>query len=517
MLTTLDVLADVKGLSPAAKQVWETAREQASAWPNRLPGLRRIHDQLQGGPRALSDSYIENPEGRSERQVKLYRQALRHINLVRPALNRFVQAIHAGTITRRSTNAELAALMQSPGYAEAMALLCEAAFAYGTAWLVPTWNAEEIGTERLRWWMPNPLNTLMATDPMDVRRPTGLVEVVYTPNGLSVWGTRWVTEEEMGWHRAKDGEGEVTKHGLGMLPAVTAYGRYAFAKGCPYGESLVGAAAEASIAVTRNNVNLELLRSQQTDAILLLWGEIVESSADPNAKDHMQRFFKFDGSMKDFGAAYLMPEDRLESIMKLSDKIMQQLCVELGLPLDTFQPQLVTGNDASAKAAMQRAFALTQLMRSLCRQWELVEMQAAELVAARLTRAGGAAPGRRSALREGNGIEIKVRPQIAESDAEEVSAWANRVNSGFTPVEDAIDRFSPEITPERREALIEKATAAKKPEVFAYHIQYGALTLNEVRELALGLPRVPWGEERVLPATVTGEGGSPPGGGTTTA
>lgn len=420
--------------------------------------MLKIRDQWRGAPFATEDIYHPDQYGLNTDQQEHFRRILArsHVNLVEPALDRLVNSIHAGRIRRRvsDTLPELVQAIGDSRHASAMARLCENAFAYGTAVLVPV--PSDTG---VRYWLPDPLHTFLVCDPTDVEQVTGVVEVVVNRLGLTT-GVRYVTTSHRG--RATSAASSDEEHGLGFVPAVVAYGRDQRHLGERYGRSLVLGVADASIRITNNEVNLELLRDRQTQALLIVEGEPSRTSADDQEAQGKYIQFPKDGG----SASYTTPESRLEAVIELTKRFAADAAVSSGLPLDTFLPELVAGSDASATAARIRAFPLQQRMVRLVRDWELVEGEAIEVVAAVLMQANKSYLGEtREELRLRLGVTVTILPSLPEAEAETLSGWQQRTANFMAPIEDAIEFYSEHLSAEQKAELARAWSLKNDPTV----------------------------------------------------
>jgi hypothetical protein len=510
------------GLLPeSVKVVFDGCRSELAgisvAGADRLAELRKIRDQWLGGKHGTKECYHPDQYGLNVEQQEAFRRVLRrsHVNLVEPALDRLVNSIHAGRIRRRSEVGGLAAWLRMSEHKSAMARLCENAFGYGTGFLVPSLNEG-----RVTYWLPDPLRSVLATNPADVSEVLGVIEGQdYGCHGG--YRVRWVTGESYGvvWDDGRGDKGvEEEAHGLGFVPIVLAYGRDCRHQGEKYGRSLVGGVADASIRITNNSVNLELLRDRQTQALLVLQGQPLRTSQDDQESQGKYVQFPQDGG----DARYETPESRLEQVIELSKRFSADAAVSSGLPLDTFLPELVAGSDASATAARIRAFPLQQRMSRLISDWEQVEVAAGVVVGA----VGGVdvfgvdfgGLGFWQAA-EVAGVSVSVVASLPEADAETLSNWQQRTANFFAPVEDAIEYYSPDVSEGVRADLVEAWKLKNDPrlsgegelEEFKREIAkalYGGATTKEVmanltnlRDLVddVGLPRQEGYEEPWLP------------------
>lgn len=416
----------------------------------RLREMRKIRDQLRGGDRATSEEYHPKQHGLNNEQQHYFRKVLArsHVNLCEPALDRLVNSIHSGRIQRRVSDSlpEIKGQIESRNHAGAMAKLCQNAFAYGTGYLVPSTVEGQI-----KYWLPNPLGTLLIVDPADVSERWALVELIGDAAGDNR-AMRIVTQTLRGVLRRLGGEwqSDFEEHGIGFLPAVVAYGRDRRHEGNQYGGSLIGGVADASIRITNNEVNLELLRDRQTQALLVVTGEPSRTSTDDQASKGKYIQFPRDGG----DAHYETPESRIEAVIELTKRFAADAAIASGLPLDTFLPELISGQDASATAARIRAFPLQQRMTRLVADWESVEEEAAVLVAAvALESAGSLAGETQEELRALVSPSCEITPSLPEAESETLSNWQQKVSNFFAPVRAAIDFYSQTLSASEKEQL----------------------------------------------------------------
>jgi hypothetical protein len=499
----------------------------------RREDLLKVRDQLAGGEAATCEKYHPQQYGLNKDQQAHFRRTLRrsHVNLVEPALDRLVNSIHSGKIRRRvaAGNDAVAAAIRARGHASAMARLCENAFAYGTGYLVPLLRD---GT--IRYWLPDPIGTILVANPADIDEALGIVEVRRSyqlrGDGLGAVGetvVRYVTRTHRGYAGAPGNEA-YEEHGLGFVPAVVARGRDLRHQGEVYGRSLVIGVADATIRVTNNEVNLELLRDRQTQALLIVEGEPNRTSADDQAATGKYIQFPKDGG----SARYTTPESRLEEVIEVTRRFCEDAAISSGLPLDTFLPSLIAGSDASATAARIRAFPLQQRMARLVNEWEAVEEEAILAVGGVLL--AEALPGASAKeLRDMLRPEVTIRPSLPEADAETLSNWQQKTTNFMAPIEDAIDFYADHLSEEQKAALARAWALKNDPTVdngasdeqakFRREIAkalYGSQTTKEVMANltdlealmeAVGLPRDAAGAKPWLPVVapmgplVTGE------------
>jgi hypothetical protein len=352
----------------------------------------------------------------------------------------------------------------------------------------------------IAYWLPDPISTILVTAPGDVTSAIGILEVTRAKQGRKAV-VRFLTRNFEGLLVLDGGKQsfEVNEHGLNFLPAIIAYGRSMTHRGCKYGRSLVPTLPDSSVRVTNNQVNLELLRDRQTQALLVVQGDPKRTSADePLAANKFIQFPRDGGD-----ARYESPDSKLDEVIKVTERFLSDAAVQANLPLDTFRPELVQGSDASATAARIRAFPLFQRMVRLGNHWSMVELHAGAVVGGLLLQHGGEYREQTIAqLRKDLGLGVKLRPSMPEAESETLSNWQQRTVNFFTEVEEAIDFYSGHL-PEEKKADLATAWRTKNDpttksggEVFQYHVEGGVLVINEVRD-RLGLPQVAWGNVTV--------------------
>ncbi|MBI1291191.1 hypothetical protein GC173_08090 [bacterium] len=513
---------------PRIRSLFEGARGQVErlGYSERYLEMKKVRDQLEGGRVALGAPYHEAPKGMSEDQRKRWDRSRAHVNLAQPALDRLVNSIHSGRIRRRILDPEVQALLKRPEHVKAMVALCESAFCYGTGYLVPIARELPGGRRLIRYWHPNPMTTVVVTNPLDVSEVLGVIELVMRPDSLTPVGARFVTAGAEGSWDLK-GPPVVLEHDWGFLPCVIATGRSQDHLGTPYGRSLIVAAADASIKVTNNQANLELLRDQQTQALLVIVGEPTSTSAENKEANQKYLVFDKEGS----SAEYKQPQVQIEQVIKLTQRFATDAAVSSGLPVDTFLPELIAGSDASATAARQRAFPLTQRMARLVTEWGLVEARCAAVIAGLVERQRTALVVDLEDLAERAGVEISIWPNVAESEAETLSNWQQQTEKFFRPIEEAIEYYAAHLSDEQKGSLAAKwrekfdpdGTDEKAREAFLRDVVKSFLAdgtvadvganLTDLRALwdGAGLPREAGYEEPFLPVVsdagplVTGE------------
>jgi hypothetical protein len=501
-------------------------RGVSSKYSSRLVELRKVRDQLNGPPGALDEIYHPDNPGLSEDQRQYIRRILArsHVNLVEPALDRLVNSIHSGRIRREVSDGFPAVkkAVTARRHASAMARLCENAFAYGTGYLAPMINARG----RLWYWLPDPLRTVLLVDRSDIYTVLGIAELVPDAKGGNSH-VRFLTADHQGMVFNDDREPSISETTLGFAPLVVAYGRDRRHEGDKYGKSLLVGVADASIRVTNNEVNLELLRDRQTQALLVVTGEPARTSVDDQAAKNKYLQFPKDGG----DAHYETPESRIEAVIELTKRFAEDAAISSGLPLDTFLPSLIAGSDASATAARIRAFPLEQRMARLVMDWEGVEEETVSMVAAvLLSDVKGMDV---EAVQDMVGARVSIIASLPEAAAETLAGWQQKLVNFLAPVEEAIEYYNPGIDDETKAGLAEawrlvndpriKNGAADQVAKFQREIAkalYGGATTKEVmanltdlRALvdAVGLPRESDYQEPWLPVVapvggiVTGE------------
>ena len=343
-----------------------------------------------------------------------------------------------------------------------MAALCENAFAYGAGYLVPI-----VRENGVRYWTPDPLWTVLVTDPMDVCRVVGLIQMVRDERNTQTIGLRFVAPEIEG-EILKEGTVRMVEHRLPFAPVVVAYGRDRRHQGKRYGKSLILPAADGSIQVTNNELNLELLRDRQTQALLLLFGTPDNTQTDSG--ESMQKYLLW-SKTGEGDAKYITPESRLEQVIRVTERQCTDITISTGLPLDTFRPELVAGADASATAARWRAFPLQQRMVRMVLDWEQTEEDAIAVIAALCEPglAGGQGPeagGQHVDLEEiaeAVGAQVNIMPSLPEAEAETLAGWQQRTEKFFAPIEDAIEFYSGHLSDAEKKALADKWRAKHEP------------------------------------------------------
>lgn len=416
---------------------------------DRYSDMVKVRDQLQGGKRALSKRYHDMPVGLTENQRLRVEKARKHVNLVEPALDRLVNSIHAGKISRKAPgNDPLHRALRREAHGAAMARLCENAFGYGTGYLVPVVS----DSGRITYWTPDPLWSVLVVDPRDVHDVRGLVALIRSVDDARTLGFRFITDKYEGTFWYSSNELVYAEHGLGGAPLVVAYGRDQRHRGQKYGKSLVLSAADGSIQVTNNEMNLELLRDRQTQALLLIYGE--PENTKRQTQETTQKYLQWLDREKG-GAEFITPESRIEDVIKLTERFATDASIGTGLPLDTFRPELVTGSDASATAARQRAFPLQQRMVRMQSDWMVAEIAAAGAIGAQLVGLPMPEGGDWSEIAELLGVEISMEPSVPQSEAEALSNWQQKTEKFFCPVEEAIEYYSPHLSEEIKAELAE--------------------------------------------------------------
>lgn len=463
MLTGLE-FGDIKmptGVDPRLVSLLEAAKKElaATTWTTRTTyaDMRLVRDQLEGGAIALSERYHPPIPGLSEEQQERVRRARRHVNLAEAALDRLTNSIHAGQITRRANDAGVQKTIQKRGHRRAMAALCDNAFAYGTGFLVPILRGGVV-----RYWHPDPLWTILITDPMDICNVRGLIQMVRDEANTRTIGIRFVAAQIEG--TVLNGQApQITEHGIPFAPIIVAYGRDQRHRGRRYGKSLIIAAAEGSIQVTNNELNLELLRDRQTQALLKVWGQPANTTTD--SKETTQKYLLWND--KEAGdAAFITPESRLEQVIKVTERMCTDVTISTGLPLDTFRPEMVAGSDASATAARWRAFPLQQRMVRMVLDWEQIEESTIALIAALGNPAlvGTAdAPRDFEEIAEEVGARVNIMPSLPEAEAETLAGWQQKTEKFFCQIEEAIEYYSGHLSKEEKAALAALWRAKHQP------------------------------------------------------
>lgn len=472
-----------------------------AAWLSceRYMTLKKIRDQVDGERAALGKPYHEPIPGLKDEHQAMVEKSRRHVNLAEPALDRFVNSIHAGRIVRRSRkNADLNAILQKPAHRKAMGLLCENGFGYGTGVVIPLMSKGTAGKWRAKYWLPDPLWTVLAVDPMDVSRIKGVLEIVRNEVNTKTLGLRFVGEDIEGVYTYEGNKLDVKEHQMGRVPAVVAYGRDCRHRGKKYGKSLIGAAADASIDVTNNELNLKFMRDRLTQALLLIFGEPTNNEAEN--RESLQKFLMW--LRRDDGdARYITPDSKILDVIELTRRFCADGAVSSGLPVDTFLPEMVVGGDASATAARWRAFPLQQKMVRLNNDWLITEHQVAGVIGALMGAVTVDPEAEWEDVSEDLGVEVLITPSIPEAEAELLAGWQQRTEKFFAPVEEAIEYYAGHLSEDQKAELARKWRIKYDPEsgrkeVFQYHIEGGVLTVNEIRR-TLGMDPVDWGNVTV--------------------
>ncbi len=447
MFSKLYTLEIPKGLPDEVKELFESARDQIEnhILSERYQEMTLIRDQLRGGKKALSDRYHPPIEGLKEENRKKVEKARTHVNLAQPALDRLVNSIHSGLIHRELDIQSdiISKTVTHPRYTESLTDLCSNAFAYGTGYLCPIYDQG-----RFKYWLPDPLFTILVTDPFDIDEVVGIIECVYDQSFQTTFrGFRFLSRTYEGWIDNKKKTSVINEHGQGNLPCVVAYGNKQRCFGDPYGRSLILPAAEASILVTNNDLNANLLRDLQTNSILLIYGDIESTSEDDN--ETLQRYAQFKN--RDGGMEYITPESRLQDVIELGKVFRTNASVSTGLPIDTFLPEVITGSDASATAARQRAFPLQQKMHRLINQWEEVELSTLGLVTSMVLNDQRPLDD----LIDDYNIRVDIKPSNPEADSETLANYIQKANNYYIPVEDVINYYSKNLSQEKKDKLME--------------------------------------------------------------
>lgn len=438
----------VVGLLAAAKSELQT-----TTWCARteFKDMQKIADQLEGGECALQSRYHPDIEGLNEQQQAKVRRMRHHVNMAEPALDRLVNSIHAGRITLKvAKNAELQSLLRKRGHRKAMAIFCESAFSFGTGYLVPLVSRGMNGRPRVKYWHPSPLWTIPVTNPLDITDLWGVVEMIRDSGNSRTIGLRFVGRGFEGTFMYATKELVLTETNLSFVPVVMAYGRDRRHMGKRLGKSLILAAADGSIRMTDNSLNLVILRDRQTRALLVMTGEPTSTSDDD--RETAQGYLEF--ADKDGDAKFIQPESRLEQVIKVGERFCVDTSIATGLPLDAFRPELIAGNDASATAARQRAFPLQQKMVRLDSDWEETEALTAALIGALLDAPAMAGKSLED-IEEDLGISVNILPSIPEAEAETLSNWQQKTEKHFCQVEEAIEFYSGHLSDEAKGALAE--------------------------------------------------------------
>ena len=419
-----------------------------------LRDLQLLHD---GDPRIIhNERYFPKPNSMGKDEWEAVKRLLLYVNLVKPALRRFVSGVYGGSVTRAVTkdsaySAELLeAVDAGTTYAQDARCHFENAGLFGTG--VKAWVTNDDG--ELDSWLPNPVYTHLTVNPRNIRETWGVFEYIAAGKELL-----FMTREGMGVLRAGQ-PAQWQSYDWGFLPATVGYGQDRRHRGEPYGISLVREAPGFSQRVSDATMNLALLQKLYTRCLLVIMGNPDEESVKEALALHgiLQIPAGVTGERGD--AKYVNPEAKFHETIAVITHDVGLACTSMGLPRDAFDSQIAPNGD-SAESAKLRAVPLTSQIAFLIEEWRQVEIDSLQRRAGMLQYAETGQPVTLGQLRKRVQVDVQIAPSSLpdKSYVESVAGDLNLLQWGIVSPADMAIKYNKGKTQQQLDAL---ATAIQK-------------------------------------------------------
>jgi hypothetical protein len=397
--------------------------------------LRKLHELHDGGMRLIKNpKYFPKPEGLTDNQWEKFLRLLVLVNLVKPALRRFVASVYGGAVIRTvegngAESERLRDLVSPLGYyPQDTRNWFENAGLFGTG--VAAWVYDEDGN--LETWLPNPVHTHIIANRGNLRDVLGVFE--YSPDGTEM---RFMTKEGMGIARSND-SGTWTQTDWGFLPATVGYGQSCIHRGDIDGLSLVREAADYTVRASDATLNLSILQKIATRSTMVIEGSLESDLADAGTPTG---FIKIETGGKVYHVA---PEAKFKETIDVLNFYIGATCTILSVPRDTFDGTGTSTGD-SAEGAKLRAMPHASATKFLIEEWRLNEIDRIRRGAA-LQRwlENKGVPVKLKELARSLKINVQMEPaSIPDSFSQEVAAWVQLLLNGGKRPEDFARHFNP--------------------------------------------------------------------------
>ena len=416
----------------------------------RYSDLQRVQDHYIGGKQALSNKYFSAPSRETEALFNQERKSLTHINLVRPVVRTWQSILSGSEITRfvdTPNKATVAGFVDSFDYQDMQAKWVENTLLYGTSVAVPFYNEEE---DEVKVWLPNPLVTVIITNPVDVYDTIAVLEINngYT-QGITKYGDFILYE---------DGQLVANEAYYSYLPVAIAYGIDRRHNKEIYGLGLCDSAVDMSIRLTSVAFNITLMQKSQTRSLFTLIGDL-NKLLHYDGNSPVQPGFHADGKVilpEGFDVSFLTPDPKIKESVDVQKMFSDLLACTSGIPADIISTTGIQSN--SAEAAKIRALSLVQQAKLLVPAWVNYEKQLILAIAyvVEYAKAKGNYIKRKD-IKERSTIEIKNQSRITPiSDNEDAQTNIALVASGLKRMKDAIKDINDFLTEEEIEEMVQE-------------------------------------------------------------
>lgn len=377
-------------------------------------------------------------------------------DLATPVLTTISSAVYGGKVARRLKKAvnkdEVEAYMLSAKFDEMISALAVEAFAYGTSYIYPTWESDDVDADPCFVIVPQ-LSTRIKS-PEDDPKTVTEIQTRYS-TFTRIYRAGGIVD------RKGKKESPIPNTNFGFVPVVVARGRHVDSTS-PYGESLIWPAVEESKQVTFLGNDLVVLERSQSFSTLFMKGNF---SSNPKETAFGPWFvLRADDEFAD--AKYISPAAEIDKIDSIVDKKYERVAAQCNVPIEIFK-QSKAGTDPTAVGALLTHKPLYDLARAMQKQFKATEHEIYAMVDAMISWSkGGGKPVDLEEFRKNLELEtvfeLESNPAMTTQDAQ---TWEQLVESGFVSYEKAYWHFNPDGTDEECQALKAEREKSRTPPV----------------------------------------------------
>lgn len=390
---------------------------------------------------------FSRPKWMTEEKYAILMLYFAYVNLCKPAVNRIVSGVYGGPVNRVIADGSPQKakvdrfIADETGYGLKCREWFKSAVLYG-----PGINVFLVDDDQVKTWQPNPIRTELVASETDVTDLEWVVEAIGEGDKQTF---RFASK--FGWGTAdKDGEYQTfTPHGLGICPAVVAYGEDERMFGNVDGRGLVNSSVQYSIVVSRLLLNQVALIMNYVRPQAVAKGQILNP----------EEAFEADGVAEmEPGSDFLFvtPDTNFNDLSKTIDAYKSYFCISEGVPLDALDPSNIPENQ-SATSARLRNQPLSVTINRLVEEQKTNEIRALTIIGAiyhwlEKREAAGAAEADVVTIDFADfaskfNATVSMEPSgNPESYAEEVNAWKVLYDMGAKTPEDVVRHFNPNLS-----------------------------------------------------------------------
>ena len=356
-----------------------------------------------------------------------------YLNLVRSSVDRLVGGVYS-KVTRQieegSPYKDEVDEFLSPanGYSLTCKEWFKSAVLFGTGIL-----AFRIRNNEVVPWLPNPINTEIISSPYDVEDVELIIEKVGSNEEVQY---RWV--DKNGWG-VSDNSGNIVAyhpHGLGIVPAVMAYGESQLQFGKVKGRSLVHAGVQYSCVITRLLLNMTELIKTYSDPKGVASGAVMNQDKNEVFEKGAVIEMESGGSF-----TWATPDTNFKDLKDTISQYKVDYCISAGIPIDALDPSAMPEN-LSATGAALRFGGLSVTIGRLTDEQKIAEIKALTIVGALYQFIKTLKPVTFWDFKKRFRANVTMqKSNVAVSFQEEVTAWQQLESMGAKTREDLIRHF----------------------------------------------------------------------------